>query len=392
MDRLTREMHVQTLHPKNREGMALAMALFAIVVIGALIAGAFFASTQDFRVGTNSLVAQRAFSAAEFGLNKTMAEWDTKLNLGIKTGKDTTFAFSFADGGASAVRITRLNQYTYWVVSEGNAGRDTPVETRRRTSAVLRLAYPAVKVGGALTLAGGGYIRGDAKVSGVNTAPSGWDCTEYPGKDTTAVAYAPTTTLTVQKPENVVGNPSTYADPNAAIDGTYIKYGDENWNTLVANADIRVSGTNSPEPVGTATSCNTSGTYATSNWGEPLRTSTSIAGCYSYFPIIYSTGDLKLDNGRGQGILLIEGSLQINGNFQWSGLIIIRDKIMRGNGTPTVFGAVMARDAAINENNDDGSAILGTANWQYSKCALETALQGSARLLPAKKRPWAELW
>lgn len=383
---------MRALHQKNREGMALAMSLFAIVVIGALIAGAFFASTQDFRVGTNSLVAQRAFSAAEFGLNKTMAEWDTKLNLGIKTGKDTSFAFSFADGGGSAVRITRLNQYTYWVVSEGNAGKGTPVETHRRTSTVLRLAYPAVKVGGALTLAGGGYVRGDAEVSGTNTNPAGWDCTEYPGRDTTAIAYSPDASLTVQKPENVVGNPSTYADPNAADDGTYIKYGDENWNTLVANADIRVTGTISPEPVGTATTCNTTGTYGTTNWGEPLRDAASIAGCYSYFPIIYSTTDLKLETGRGQGILLVEGSLQINGNFQFTGLIIIRDKILRGNGTPTVFGAVMARNAAINETNDDGSAILGTANWQYSKCALESALQGSARLLPAKKRAWAELW
>ena len=31
-------------------------------------------------------------------------------------------------------------------------------------------------------------------------------------------------------------------------------------------------------------------------------------------------------------------------------------------------------------------------DWQYSKCALESALQGSARLLPAKHRAWAELW
>jgi hypothetical protein len=383
---------MRRLYQNNREGMALAMALFAIVVIGALIAGAFFASTQDFRVGTNSLVAQRAFSAAEFGLNKTMAEWDTKLNIGIKTGKDTTYERTFADGGAASVRITRLNQHTYWVVSEGRAGTGTSVETRRRTSAVLRLAYPAVKVGGALTLAGGGYVRGDAKVSGANTNPAGWDCIDYPGRDTTAIAYAPLTTVTVQKPQNVIGNPATYADPNAADDGTYIKYGDENWQTLVANADIRISGSVGPAPVGTATTCNTTGVNQITNWGEPLRAPGSIAGCYSYFPIIYATTDLKLETGRGQGILLVEGSLQINGNFQFTGLIIIRDKILRGNGTPTVFGAVMARNAAINETNDDGSAILGTANWQYSKCALESALQGSARLLPAKHRAWAELW
>ena len=37
------------------------------LVIGALIAGAFFTSTQEYRIGRNSLVDQRAFSAAEAG-------------------------------------------------------------------------------------------------------------------------------------------------------------------------------------------------------------------------------------------------------------------------------------------------------------------------------------
>ena len=383
---------MRRLYQKNREGMALAMALFAIVVIGALIAGAFFASTQDFRVGTNSLVAQRAFSAAEFGLNKTMAEWDTKLNIGIKTGKDTVYDLKFADGGAAAVRITRLNQHTYWVVSEGRAGTATSVETRRRTSAVLRLAYPAVKVGGALTLAGGGYVKGSANVSGMNLNPAGWECADYPGRDTTAIAYGPGATVTVQKPQNVVGLPPTYADPNAGDDGTYIKYGDENWNTLVANADITLTGTIDPLPAGTATTCDRTGVNALKNWGEPLRGIGSIAGCYSYFPIIYVKNDFQVNTGRGQGILLIDGSLKVNGNFEFTGLIIIRDRIERGNGTPKIHGAVMARNATLNEVNPDGSEILGNANWQYSKCALESALQGSARLLPAKHRAWAELW
>src|SRR3954468_11419037 len=120
---------MQATH-KNREGMALAMAMFAIVVIGALIAGAFFASNQDFKIGRNSLVAQRAFSAAEYGLNKTMAEWDQSMNLAINIGRDTTWNYTISDGGKAAVRVTRVNDYTYWVVSEGVASANTPSETR----------------------------------------------------------------------------------------------------------------------------------------------------------------------------------------------------------------------------------------------------------------------
>lgn len=373
---------------QNREGMALAMAMFAIVVIGALIAGAFFASTQDFRIGRNSLVAQRAFSAAEFGLNKTMAEWETKDNLAIKTGGERVMNYSFADGGAAAIRITRLNDYSYWIVSEGSAGVGTPVESKRRTSSVLRLAYPAVKVGGAVTLAGGGAVRGSTQILGTNANPTGWDCAEYPGKDTTGVAYAPGTTLTIQKPTNVIGVPQAYADPNAGLDGTYTKYGDENWTTLTQQADVIVSGDWNPMPVGTATTC----TKGDSNWGEPYRAGNAavVLGCTSYFPIVWVRSDLIVNaKGRGQGILLIEGNLRVNGDFTWDGLIIVRDNIVKGNGTPQITGAVMARSATLANAE---SEFLGNSTFQYSKCALESALRGSARLVPAKQRAWAELW
>src|SRR5690348_1801923 len=107
---------MRSLNRNNREGMALALAMFAIVVIGALIAGAFFASNQDFKIGRNSLVAQRAFSAAEFGLNKTMGEWDRSRNMAITVGRDSTMSYTTGDGAQSNVRITRLNGYTYWLV------------------------------------------------------------------------------------------------------------------------------------------------------------------------------------------------------------------------------------------------------------------------------------
>lgn len=378
---------MRSLYRNNRDGMALAMAMFAIVVIGALIAGAFFASNQDFKIGRNSLTAQRAFSAAEFGLNKTMGEWDRSRNMAITVGRDSTMSYSTGDGAQSNVRITRLNGYTYWLVSEGVAGVGTTQETRRRTSMVMRLAYPAVKVGGAVTLAGGGTVKGSAQVSGVNANPSGWNCADYPGRDTTGVAYAPGTTLDIQKASNVIGSPQAYADPNAGVDGNYIKYGDESWNTLVKNADVTISGTASPLPVDNAGVCS----KVSTNWGEPWRTPTAgaVASCQTYFPIVYSTTDLQINQGRGQGILLVEGSLTVNGRFEWDGLIIVKNDINKGNGTPIITGAVMARNANI---ADAGTDILGNATFQYSKCALESAMRGSARLLPARGRAWAEMW
>jgi Tfp pilus assembly protein PilX len=379
---------MRALYRNNREGMALAMAMFAIVVIGALIAGAFFASTQDFRIGRNSLIAQRAFTAAEFGLNKTMSGWDQTLNIKFAVGKDTTFSYNVGDGSTSTVRATRINDYTYWFVSEGTAGVGTSQEVKRRTSMVMRLAYPAVKYGGALTLAGGGTIKGSSQVYGTNANPAGWDCANYPGRDTTAVAYGPNSTLTVQKSSNAIGTPATYADPNAGTDGTYVKYGDESWTTLVNNADIKLNG--DPGTVLPALNANgTCNTSLTTNWGEPLRGTGAVTACQTYMPIIYVSTDVHLNQGRGQGVLLVDGSLYVNGSFDWYGLIIVRDQFTKANGSANIVGAAMARNASISATTND---ILGNVTFQYSKCAVEMALRGSARLVPARQRAWAEMW
>ncbi|HEX2777988.1 MAG TPA: hypothetical protein VHM30_00715, partial [Gemmatimonadaceae bacterium] len=174
----------------------------------------------------------------------------------------------------------------------------------------------------------------------------------------------------------------------AGNDGTYVKYGDESWNTLVQNADIKLAGDpGTVLPVTKADgTCNTS---VSTNWGEPLRDLTSVKACQTYMPIIYVSTDVHLNQGRGQGVLLVDGSLYVNGSFDWWGLIIVRDQFTKANGSANIVGAAMARNASISATTND---ITGNVTFQYSKCAIESALRGSARLVPAKKRAWAEMW
>src|SRR5437773_4145022 len=61
---------------QNERGMALALAIFALVVVGALVAAAFFAGTQEQRVGENWRRLQQSFGAAETGLNEVIRCWD----------------------------------------------------------------------------------------------------------------------------------------------------------------------------------------------------------------------------------------------------------------------------------------------------------------------------
>src|SRR6059036_4106048 len=61
--------------PRNERGMALAVAIFALVVVGALVAGAFFAGTQEQRVAENNKRVQQSFGIADAGIGEVVGNW-----------------------------------------------------------------------------------------------------------------------------------------------------------------------------------------------------------------------------------------------------------------------------------------------------------------------------
>lgn len=379
---------------RPRRGLALLTAILALVVIAVLIVGGFFAGSQEFRGGRNLLIEQRAFAIAEYGLNFETSNWDRGRNLpppaGMAIGGIDSTRRYIADGDTAFVRITRLNNNTFWVISEGRAHIGmNQLESARRTNAAVRIAYPSIKAKGALTTAGNVKITGASKISGFDTTPTGWliDCLGLTKSDTVpGVTVAPGKTVDY-KASNILSTPKTYTDPQAADSNTYVRYGSETWNSLATNADIKLSGGTMGTdilPVGTDTTCVASNT----NWGEPARPGT-VKGCRNHYPIIYSATSLKLNGkGRGQGILLVNGDFEINGQFDFYGIVIARDNVTKGNGTARIFGTVFARDAEVG----DESFIAGTQDIYYSSCAIERALRASAVLTRVKERHWTQLF
>ena len=376
--------------PIVRRGSALLLSLIAVVVLAVLSTGAVLGSMQEFRAGRNALVEQRAFAVAEFGLNREIANWDRSRNLPSPVGRAIGVTDSspvyVAQGDSARVYITRLTANTFWVVAIGRANiGNGQLEAQRQTHLLVRLAYPSINPGGAIVTAGNIDVKGSADITGVNTNPAGWtQCASIAGRDTFAISYAPGKTASIQKPQNVIGG--TYADPASADSNTYVRFGSENWRSLTANADITVNGgTWQPLPVGSATACSYG---VTGNWGEPSRANGAILGCKDYFPIIYSSSSITINHGRGQGILLVNGDVRLTGNMQWHGLIIARDDIVKGNGTFDLWGSVMSRNADVTDDN----SIVGNSSFKWSKCAVESALRGSAILTRAKERSWVQLF
>ena len=85
----------------------------------------------------------------------------------------------------------------------------------------------------------------------------------------------------------------------------------------------------------------------------------------------------------------MNGSLSINGGFDFTGLIIVRDDMNKANGTATVNGSVLARNAVI---TDGGSYVTGDQTITYSTCAVESALRASAILTRVTDRAWAAMY
>ena len=112
--------------------------------------------------------------------------------------------------------------------------------------AVYRIGTTAVglQIEGAITAGGNVVVRGGANIQGRDSIPPGWsgDCSGVPEVDKAGVIVPIGATVTTQGASWVQGVPPTKQDPLASDANTYIRYGDETWNTLVAQANVSLNG------------------------------------------------------------------------------------------------------------------------------------------------------
>src|SRR3954463_80912 len=102
----------------TRHGFALIAALLAVVLIGALVASAMFATTEDTKVGSAGVARDVAPMAA--GAAPASAITTDALPTSIGSAGTTWGATQF--GGRSVnVYVTRLDSTIYWFVAESAA-------------------------------------------------------------------------------------------------------------------------------------------------------------------------------------------------------------------------------------------------------------------------------
>jgi hypothetical protein len=183
----------------------------------------------------------------------------------------------------------------------------------------------------------------------------------------------------------ISGSPPTQADPslNAAnlLGGT-------NFDAIKALRTLTLTSNISglaAATTGIPLRCNTA---VQNNWGAPLD---KTSPCFNYFPIIYHYGDLSISGaGSGQGILLVEGNLNVQGQISFFGPVIATGSVdVRGTGTDDVkfYGGIIASDVQLDDNR-----LSGNATVLYSSCANHRALQGSGVITPLAQRGWVQLY
>jgi hypothetical protein len=357
---------------QSERGMALVLAIFALVVVGALVASAFLVGHLEQRTGRSTLYAEQAADAAEAGAAETIASWNA-LNLNA-LAQGTTAAFPPVPlAGRSAYRrkVSRLNGQIFLVQSLGtrvDAGGNTLA--RRTVGIVARLASLGSGPEAALTVAKPVEIEGSqVSVSGADSIGT-----------REGLACAPAS-----------ARPATRVAPSSST--VYAVFGDVTFDRLAAHAnhvlpDTTLSSPLRPSVTGSGRRCDTADD---SNWGEPSRSVASeVAACRRYFPILYARGTRLgiAGGGRAQGILLVEGNLDISGDFDFRGLIVVKGAVRISGGRTRITGGLMAANAT----GDSRNRLAGATTIQYSSCALAEALGGVAFAEPLGQRSWVQLY
>jgi len=383
----------------TREGIALPIALAAIVAVGALIAGVVFASTQEFRVGRNTITAQRALHGAEVGLNSVVASWNSERTKKLKIGFRDTLRDTIIDEAYVKREWVRVSPTMFWVTSTSIAGSQS-LQNRalKRLNALVRVDIPDLRIMGAVTSRGRTEIAGAAKVSGTDTVLAGWDCPPggAPGAGVVVNDSASNMIYSGVKYE-LTGDPKV-KDSTAIVEDTsnFMKFGGFNYDSLAILATkVKTSGGAYNNIYPSHSAPNVCNTADANNWGDTSHVN-GPRGCENYYPVVHlqgATNSYNLQgNSGGQGILLVDGNLTLAGGFKWTGLIIVKGATTlagtAGVGGVKIVGGLMSMNRV---SPADTNQVTGASSITFSRCVIGQVTAALATARQTRYRSWADM-
>jgi len=370
---------------RTERGVALIISLIGIVLVGALVTGVFATGYVEQKTAENARWMERSFGVAEYGLSETIAQWNVGDFNQLLPGRRVDIGGAALGGtGTYAGSVVRLSQELFLVDVTGTDARG---RARQRLGAFVKLRPLIIDVEAALTTRGNTRIGGSAEIDGTDHVPPGWSDCPPPVPPMAGVRLPDSSLVTYggdcSDASCLSGGPPVSEDPTVSEE-TFFEYGDVDWDALAAIA-------NQSLPPGTYTGVDPLLTpegdcdiAARTNWGAPFD---NLSPCADYFPLIYVPGDITINGNSGQGLLLVEGDLRVQGGFEFFGIVIVKGQLIT-TGTGGHFnGGVLAANA-----NLDQSALLGDAVVNYSSCAVAKALASGASGAQLRSRGWMQIY
>lgn len=377
---------------RGEDGFAMAIAVFALVLLAAVVAGGYFSASQEFQIGRGMRSLTKSFYAGEVGIHKVLEDWDINVYGALQPGDSVTVGPLTVEGGAiytaNVVRLGRAADSAKRFFYIEAAGRPpAPTIGERRQAVVVRSRFANLCCQSAVSVVNNVTFTGGAQqlISGFSTDPPGSmpaaGCTPYPSDSVPGVRRGPTSVIS--DTSRVNGAPVPIVTDGSLNAATIFSVSEMTFNELASMADHEFATTftlNNSQPTLVDGKCDKSNP---NNWGAPENASHP---CFDYFPIIHARNDIHLIGaGSAQGILLIDDDLYMNGPFRFYGIAFIKDD-MHLDGTVDFYGgAYVANNVWF-----DGA----TPRFWYSRCAIERAERFSkiTQPRPVSPRAWVELF
>lgn len=355
------------LNNTQRRGFAIPVALLVIMVLTIMVAGGFSLVSAERRSVADQKSQISAFRIAEQGLEVFLVRRDSLMRdkpgytkvPGAADSVRINLTGGYADVTLTRLRAPRGNQAGLYVVrSKGvetaGAYAGTPQGVRTVAQYALWEPAPMQVLAGWTALSGlqkngGAGTLGGIDICGAGAAVAGVVVPVNPGYEGKVVA---------------VGNPPV---DSVAPDSVEIDW-DGIVNHNLIEATITLPGGSWPTAALEAAYADTASTY---------------------YPIIRVNGDFALPSS-GKGMLIVTGSLALNGSVGWKGVVLVGMEI-KSNGNNNVEGAVIS---ALNEKlgiDVPISLAEGTKEYNYNSCEVSRATTTMGALVTLRNT-WVDNW
>ncbi len=369
-------------NPSER-GAALAVVIIALAVLSALVGGAFVTAMHEQRLGRGAFDYVHALHAAESGVAVQLSSWDARAYTSMAIGSSVRFSSWMPDSvGWYRGSLRRITRTIYFIDTEGFS-RDSVA--RQHVGVLARLAPVEILVDAALRTHGELTVDSGAVISGIDANPVGWSgCPTL--SDTVAGVQNGDSLLITSLAGGVIEGMPTILEDTALTDTGLMTFGAHAFADLRSYASHSLRGQDFTNAIGPYAAGGVCDEGLATNWGEP---SSAVPECADYFPVIYLDGSSVVSQGRGQGILIVNGNLDVQGGFVWAGPILVRNAVtVRGTATQptTIWGWVSAANPF-----PEHQRLAGSSRLQYSSCAVLRATEPTAVARPLKLRSWVLL-